>query len=85
VKLWKSLKLPISKPSKPQAQTILHAVEELYFLRRYEEAKNITDVVLKEELSIEFRKIIIDYQRRCDIKLQNPEGRNEQARDKATK
>ena len=37
--IWKTLNIPLDNPSKPQSQSILHAIEELYFFMRYEEAK----------------------------------------------
>jgi hypothetical protein len=66
--LWKSLKLPVDNPSKPVSQIIMHAIEELYFLRRYEEAENITTEVLKGQLQDDFRKTIESYLQRCIAK-----------------
>jgi hypothetical protein len=68
--LWKTLKLPIDKPSKPESQTILHAIEELYFFKRYEEALKIVQEALNGELISEFRKTLEDYKARCQNKLQ---------------
>lgn len=68
--VWKSLKLPVDKPSKPESQTILHAIEELYFFKRYEEALKIVQEALNGELISEFRKILEDYKMRCQNKLQ---------------
>lgn len=69
VKIWRSLKLPLDNPSKPDSQTILHAVEELYFLKRYEEALKITETALKGELIEEFRGVLVGYRGRCEAKL----------------
>jgi len=69
LQLWKTLNLPIVNPSKPESQTILHAIEELYFFRRYEEASKIADGVLRGELNQEFRKFIVAYKERCKAKL----------------
>jgi len=69
-KLWKTLKLPIDNPSKPESQNILHAIEELYFFRRYEEAKRVVDKASKGKLIEEFRKTLEDYRGRCEAKLQ---------------
>ncbi|TVY59549.1 hypothetical protein LSUE1_G008119 [Lachnellula suecica] len=67
--LWKTLKLPIDNPSKPESQIILHAIEELYFFRRYEEAGRIAGDILRGQLSGEFRKVVLGYKERCEAKL----------------
>lgn len=67
--IWKTLQLPIDNPSKPESQTILHAIEELYFFRRYEEARQVASDVLKGKLNDEFRNIIEDYKARCEAKV----------------
>jgi len=69
--LWKTLKLPIDNPSKPESQIILHAIEELYFFRRYEEALKIVGEALKGKLIPDFRKTLEDYRTRCQKKIQN--------------
>lgn len=69
LQLWKTLKLPVDNPSKPESQTILHAIEELYFYRRYEEARRVVEDVLRGELSVEFRKLMVGYKERCEAKL----------------
>ena len=69
--LWKTLKLPVDNPSKPESQTILHAIEELYFFKRYEEALKITEEALKGELIRDFRKTLEDYKMSCQKKIQN--------------
>lgn len=66
--IWKTLKLPIDYPSKPQSQTILHAIEELYFFKRYEDAGRVAEDVLKGELQEDFRKTVSDYKCRCEAK-----------------
>jgi hypothetical protein len=70
-KLWKTLKLPMDNPSKQESQTILHAIEELYFFRRYEKAKGFAEQALKGKLIEEFRKTVEDYRRRCEAKLED--------------
>jgi hypothetical protein len=65
MKIWKSLKLPIDNPTKQESQTMLHAIEELYFFGKYEEAGKLADEVLKGKLVGEFRKTIRDYRERC--------------------
>ncbi len=45
--IWKTIKLPLTAPlHKLDAQEILHAVEELYFLARYDEAVRFANEVL---------------------------------------
>ncbi|KAK0107082.1 hypothetical protein ONS95_003791 [Cadophora gregata] len=69
-KIHKALSLPISNPSKPVSQTILHAIEELYFYRQYDEARTTTMRALKAEgLIPEFRKTLEGYLERCETKL----------------
>jgi len=70
-KLWKTLKLPMDNPSKQESQTILHAIEELYFFRRYEKAKGLAEEALKGKLIEEFRKTVKDYSQRCEAKLED--------------
>lgn len=66
--LWKTLSLPMDNPSKPESQTILHAIEELYFYRRYEEAREVTESALKGVLLEDYRKTLEDYRARCEAK-----------------
>ncbi|KAI1497807.1 hypothetical protein F5X99DRAFT_352480 [Biscogniauxia marginata] len=48
--IWKTIKLPLSlKVSKPEAQALLHAVEELYFFRRYAEGARFARSILDGE------------------------------------
>lgn len=68
IKLYKTLKLPINNPSKPESQKILHAIEELYFLRRYEEALTFAELALKGVLLGEFRSVLERYKVRCVVK-----------------
>jgi len=66
--IWKSLKLPVDYPSKPEAQAILHAIEELYFYRRYEEAAKLAEDTLKGTLNEDYRKSVTDYRVRSEAK-----------------
>jgi len=65
------LKLPIDNPSKQESQTILHAVEELYFFKRYDETLKMVDEALMGKLIQEFRKTLEDYRTRCRKKIEN--------------
>jgi len=49
---------------------ILHAIEELYFFKRYEKAKGLAEEALKGKLIDELRKTLDDYRRRCETKLE---------------
>lgn len=67
--LYKTISLPINQPSKQASQTILHAIEELYFYRRYDEALALSNQSLEGELDPEFRKTLEGYRGRCLVKL----------------
>ncbi|KAI1418372.1 hypothetical protein F5Y13DRAFT_565 [Hypoxylon sp. FL1857] len=51
--IWKTIKLPLGpgRIPKPEAQALLHAVEELYFFRRYAEGAQFVKKVLREGVS----------------------------------
>jgi hypothetical protein len=60
--------------SKPLAQELLHAVEELYFFRRYSEALGFVERVLGEEgnaskLDNDTRELLGYYHRRCTERM----------------
>jgi hypothetical protein len=48
---------------------MLHAIEELYFFGKYQEAGKVADEVLKGKLNEEFRKTVSDYGERCEARL----------------
>jgi hypothetical protein len=48
---------------------MLHAIEELYFFGKYQEAGKVADEVLKGKLNEEFREIVSDYRERCEARL----------------
>jgi hypothetical protein len=48
----------------------MHAIEELYFFKRYEEALKIVEEALKGNLIQDFRKTLEDYRMKCK-KIQN--------------
>lgn len=48
---------------------MLHAIEEHYFFRNYEEALKVAEDALKGELIDEFRKTLEDYRSRCQAKI----------------
>jgi hypothetical protein len=61
--------LPIDNPTKPESQKILHAIEELYFFRRYEEALKLACDVLKGKLDEQFRSVVESYREKCEVKV----------------
>lgn len=76
VKIWSAVTLPVSPSvNKPEAQGLLHAVEELYFFRRYDEAVQFLQRVFSEEgkgeayLDEEVQKLLRHYERRCYARL----------------
>ncbi|KAI9737750.1 MAG: hypothetical protein M1834_009118 [Cirrosporium novae-zelandiae] len=48
-KIWKSLEYPLKVSGKHQEQRILHAIEQLYFARKYPEALNVLDHAMSSE------------------------------------
>ncbi|ORY68996.1 uncharacterized protein BCR38DRAFT_425008 [Pseudomassariella vexata] len=79
--IWKTVELPLdgdgAKIAKPQAQALLHAVEELYFFRRYEEAAKFVGRVLggdgksgsDDGLDEDTRKLLRHYETKCAEKV----------------
>ncbi|KAI1808880.1 hypothetical protein F4811DRAFT_499286 [Daldinia bambusicola] len=73
--IWKTIKLPLGpgRVSKPDAQALLHAVEELYFFRRYADGANFARAVLSgngdgEEpfgLDEDTKKLLRYYETKC--------------------
>ncbi|KAL2110902.1 hypothetical protein VUR80DRAFT_573 [Thermomyces stellatus] len=70
--IWKSVSLPLRNPSKQELQGVLHAVEELYFFRRFEEALGFLGRVLEgpEGLGSEEKAVLESYERKCREKLE---------------
>ncbi|KAI0179524.1 hypothetical protein GGR52DRAFT_570405 [Hypoxylon sp. FL1284] len=74
--IWKTIKLPLGtgRISKPDAQALLHAVEELYFFRRYAEGARFVRAVLGESngsssapgLDDDTGKLLRYYEKRCN-------------------
>ncbi|KAI0896437.1 hypothetical protein F4806DRAFT_464528 [Annulohypoxylon nitens] len=75
--IWKTIKLPLGSERipKPEAQALLHAVEELYFFRRYAEgaqfvkallgASNDSDGDVAPRLDNDTRNLLQYYERKC--------------------
>jgi len=68
--IWKTLDLPLDDPSKQQGQSILYAVEELYYLQQFGKAVEVVELALKGILGSELRTILLDYEERCLAKQQ---------------
>src|SRR3954468_12405538 len=74
--IWKSLKVPLGprRVPKHEGQELLHAVEELYFFRRFEEAVSFVGKVFEGEgggdgLDTDVRDTLRTYERKCLGKL----------------
>lgn len=60
--IWKTITFPIGC-TKPEWQEVLHAVEELYFFRRYEEAALFVERIFSEETGKEEKSLDADTQK----------------------
>ncbi|KAK2070195.1 hypothetical protein P8C59_004710 [Phyllachora maydis] len=75
--IWRSISLPLpAVVSKPDAQVVLHAVEELYYLRRYREAVDFIHEALGPEgrsdvLDGDVRGTLVHYEGLCVRKLES--------------
>ncbi|KAH8902716.1 hypothetical protein BR93DRAFT_972426 [Coniochaeta sp. PMI_546] len=74
--IWKTVQLPLGDTvSKPQAQELVHAVEELYFFRRHGEAVEFIRRVWREGgsegggLDSDTRELLAYYERRCEERM----------------
>ncbi|KAI1105312.1 hypothetical protein F4804DRAFT_139149 [Jackrogersella minutella] len=77
--IWKTIKLPLGSERipKPEAQALLHAVEELYFFRRYAEGARFVKMALGGNdndddvapgLDNDTRKLLRYYEGKCKEK-----------------
>ncbi|OTB01155.1 hypothetical protein M426DRAFT_323671 [Hypoxylon sp. CI-4A] len=85
--IWKTIKLPLSGAGsipKPEAQALLHAVEELYFFRWYAEGAEFVRAVLGRgmkdfgedlapALDMDTRGLLRYYEKKCQEKVEQPE------------
>ncbi|KAI8633567.1 hypothetical protein F5Y19DRAFT_245499 [Xylariaceae sp. FL1651] len=78
--IWKTVQLPLGpRVSKPEAQTLLHAVEELYFFRRFSEGAQFAQSVLNDDagaskLDEDTMKTLRYYERKCVEKAKKLNG-----------
>ncbi|KAI1370193.1 hypothetical protein F4677DRAFT_451632 [Hypoxylon crocopeplum] len=81
--IWKTIKLPLGPDRIPklEAQALLHAVEELYFFRRYAEGAQFVKAVLDggedgdgdgaPGLDDDTRNTLRYYEKKCSEKVEN--------------
>ncbi|KFY58567.1 hypothetical protein V496_06069 [Pseudogymnoascus sp. VKM F-4515 (FW-2607)] len=68
--LHKTLNLPLNSPSKQQFQTIVHAIEQLYFYADFRAASELAQKALEGDLEGDYRKTVESYHKRCVAKLE---------------
>lgn len=60
----------MDNPSKQEGQALLHAIEELYFLRDYERALGVVEQAsIGKGLSEDMVGMLAEYRRRCVAKM----------------
>lgn len=74
--VWKTVQLPLSlQVSKPEAQALLHAVEELYFFRRFSEgarfARSVIDDAGTAKVDEDTLNTLLYYERKCNGRIGN--------------
>lgn len=78
IQIWKTATLPLEgSASKPQAQQLLHAIEELYFFRRFDEGARFARRVLDTSsaaLDDEHRSVVALYEEKCLNKMRRTES-----------
>ncbi|KAI1178688.1 hypothetical protein F4777DRAFT_82665 [Nemania sp. FL0916] len=73
--IWKTVSLPLSPPvAKPEAQALLHAVEELYFFRRFSEGAQFARSIIDddaggEKLDGDTLQTLLYYEKRCQDRM----------------
>ncbi|TGJ78631.1 hypothetical protein E0Z10_g10135 [Xylaria hypoxylon] len=69
--IWKTVKLPLGpKVSKPEVQTLLHAVEELYYFRRFSDGARFARSIVDDDggtgkLDDDTLKTLVLYEMKC--------------------
>ncbi|KAI1756082.1 hypothetical protein F4782DRAFT_526636 [Xylaria castorea] len=82
--IWKSVRLPLGRQiSKPEVQTLLHAVEELYFFRRFSEGTRFARSVIDDDggagkLDEDSLRILLYYERKCSDKIEIVESSHQE-------
>lgn len=69
--IHKSINSPLPSGAKKQdLQEILHAVEELYWMRKYHDARNFARKALETDaLDQDSRQLLIAYEEKCQRKV----------------
>ncbi|KAI1419553.1 hypothetical protein F5Y12DRAFT_720597 [Xylaria sp. FL1777] len=73
--IWKTVRLPLSpQVSKPELQTLLHAVEELYFFGRFSEGARFARSIIDDDAGVgkldqDTVKTLLYYERKCSHKM----------------
>ena len=60
--------MPIENPTKQEYQLLLHAIEQFYFYRKYQEGSDFALRALEGKMADEYRAVISSYQVRCQAK-----------------
>ncbi|KAI1274042.1 hypothetical protein F5Y07DRAFT_374815 [Xylaria sp. FL0933] len=75
--IWKTIRLPLSpQVSKSEAQTLLHAVEELYFFQRFTEGARLARSIVDDDagagkLDGDTLRTLLYYERKCNDRVKN--------------
>ncbi|KAI1820284.1 hypothetical protein F4861DRAFT_545785 [Xylaria intraflava] len=74
--IWKTVTFPLApQVSKPEAQTLLHAVEELYFFRRFAEGARFARALVDDggsgKLDEDAVRTLLYYERRCRERMES--------------
>ncbi|KAI1350317.1 hypothetical protein F5Y01DRAFT_286472 [Xylaria sp. FL0043] len=75
--IWKTIQLPLSpQVSKSEAQTLLHAVEELYFFQRFTEGARLAQSIIDDDagagkLDGDTLRTLLYYERKCNDRVKN--------------
>ncbi|KAI0479837.1 hypothetical protein F4859DRAFT_451262 [Xylaria cf. heliscus] len=75
--IWKTVRVPLGpQVSKSEVQTLLHAVEELYFFRRFSEGARFARSVIDDDggarkLDEDTRKTLLYYERKCSDRIES--------------
>ncbi|KAI1360443.1 hypothetical protein F5Y08DRAFT_47579 [Xylaria arbuscula] len=73
--IWKTVQLPLGpQVPKPEAQALLHAVEELYFFRRFSEGAQFARSVIEDDagtgkLDDDTLQTLLYYEKKCSDKM----------------
>ncbi|KZF25663.1 hypothetical protein L228DRAFT_259057 [Xylona heveae TC161] len=69
--IWRSIKLPLSTSlNKPEGQKLLHAVEELYYFRRFNEAIQFIDRAQPQLAGEDIKAAMARYKEKCQAREQ---------------